>query len=349
MQGDDTAAGVATPAPPALGVGAAAAQAVGKLAQVVLATAVPGEEAVTVYSRGVLLTAQRSRVTSLGGSVAAMTWGGGEGDGEDGRRLSAEGTMAVTMPDAAAIAAALPTGTTTVDLQLSRLSRNVHVMPRLVVERSDRMANGTSTNGTSTNGTTNGTDTARRLTQTPKQESSTVLDSMPNAVGVSLVSSVFSVSMRAAGTADVLPLKLVDAEIGMVLPRVNGSTAADSTGANSIASTNSTSSGTANASDAFERPANASGNTSGWWRPVAVSDRFSDVCVFWDEELSVWSDYGCRTLPATTAAGGGVACACSHTTDFAILNVEVDLPDMVCLQQHHTRCSSTRTRLSPRQ
>ena len=54
-----------------------------------------------------------------------------------------------------------------------------------------------------------------------------------------------------------------------------------------------------------------------------------DVCAYWDVGEGRWSDWGCRALAAAEALAAGCAdgtlgCACNHTTDFAV--VEVDAP-----------------------
>ncbi len=40
------------------------------------------------------------------------------------------------------------------------------------------------------------------------------------------------------------------------------------------------------------------------------------VCVFWDIELSVWSDAGCRVAETSALE---TTCECSHLTNFAVL------------------------------
>lgn len=47
-------------------------------------------------------------------------------------------------------------------------------------------------------------------------------------------------------------------------------------------------------------------------------------CVFWNEELRSWSDYGCSystDSPNETVAVRPHYCSCNHTTNFALLMV----------------------------
>ncbi len=58
-----------------------------------------------------------------------------------------------------------------------------------------------------------------------------------------------------------------------------------------------------------------------------LQTRATPYCVFWDESLSSWSDFGCNVDLDST--GSYTTCACNHTTNFAVLfDIEGDLYDL---------------------
>jgi hypothetical protein len=216
-------------------IDAAAVQAVGQLAHIVLAQAEPGEAAVTLASRGVQLCAQRHRLASLGGAAL-------------------ECPLDVGMPDATALADALPAGVTTLDTQVSSLPRNVHADPYLPA-------------GNGSNATVAPTAVFGG-------------DALAGAENASLGSLVYTVHVRTR-SGEALPLRLSDgAELTMCIPLSANRSAA---------------------------PPNASVGGA------------VDVCAYWDEDRSVWSDWGCSALGAVEALAAGcgdgtLGCSCNHMT-----------------------------------